>query len=335
MPGPTAPRSRVKAQYSGTLSESSKFGTILGHVQERQLDTASFSGRCIRPSLNAAQNSSYPFCRVIGVSTCWRFFMRRAGRPLLWINHPSPTSSTTKLSPLMRPTVRSIRRRARTRRAEGRRRGSGRDGSSRNWSGPARRHQDPTGRTSDRPASARPLRTDCGRTGCHSSSRRLHPQKQIGVDRRPAGMAVKGRHLPVEACQRKLHEYVDLAQRVRLGNPLIELVRIIKLILIAALASDHRQHPLANHQKRLPIPTYAGTRRATPHSAHTSPSRQQVSQQHPRFCYLREGVGCVKSGRHRAKACPQFVGVRRPSRLKAGDAPQEARASAPERNPAM
>ena len=258
MPGPTAPRSRVKAQYSGTPSKSSKFGTILGHVQERQLESASFGGRCIRPSLNAAQNSSYPFCRVIGVSTYWRFFMRRADRPLSWINHPSPTSSTTTFSPLMRPTVRSIRRRARTRRAEGRRPGSGRDGSSRNWSGPARRHQDPTGRTSDRPYSARRPRTACVRTGCHSSSRRLHPKKQFGVDRRPAGMAAKGRHLPVEACQRKLHEYVDLAQRVRLGNPLVELERIIELTLIAALASDHRQHPLANHQKSCRCPLMPG-----------------------------------------------------------------------------
>ena len=38
MPGPTASRSRVKAQYSGTPSESSKFGTMLGHVQETQLN---------------------------------------------------------------------------------------------------------------------------------------------------------------------------------------------------------------------------------------------------------------------------------------------------------
>jgi hypothetical protein len=63
-------------------------------------------------------------------------------------------------------------------------------------------------------------------------------------------MAVESRHLPMDVRQRLPNKYVDPAQQMRLGNPLIELKRIKELTLIGRLASHHQRNPFANREKK-------------------------------------------------------------------------------------
>ena len=70
-----------------------------------------------------------------------------------------------------------------------------------------------------------------------------HPDDQLGVDRRPADLAVERLQLLPKLSQNPRHDRIDAAQEMAFWNPHFEVEEIEQLALIDRLPTHHDPPP--------------------------------------------------------------------------------------------
>src|SRR5262245_30071021 len=70
-----------------------------------------------------------------------------------------------------------------------------------------------------------------------------HPQHELGIDGRPADLAVEGPQLLAKVGQHPRHDRVDAAQEMARRNALFQVEQVEQLALIARLPPHHRPSP--------------------------------------------------------------------------------------------
>ena len=70
-----------------------------------------------------------------------------------------------------------------------------------------------------------------------------HPDHQLGIDRRPADLAIEGLQLLAQLSQHPRHDRIDPAQQMARRNALFEVEQIEQLALIARLPTHHGKPP--------------------------------------------------------------------------------------------
>src|SRR6266542_5574262 len=77
-----------------------------------------------------------------------------------------------------------------------------------------------------------------------------HPDHELGIDRRPANVAVERRELLSQVSQNPRYDRIDPAQQIARRNTLFEVKQIEQLALIARLPAHHDPPPSLTESNR-------------------------------------------------------------------------------------
>src|SRR5271155_2905986 len=77
-----------------------------------------------------------------------------------------------------------------------------------------------------------------------------HPDHQLGINRRPANLAIEGRQLVPKLHQYPGHDRIDPAQQMARRDAPFEIEQIKQLALIAGLSTHHGKPPPPNLSRR-------------------------------------------------------------------------------------
>jgi hypothetical protein len=70
-----------------------------------------------------------------------------------------------------------------------------------------------------------------------------HPDHKLGIDRRPANVAIKGHQPAAQVSQYSRYNRIDPAQQMACRNAPFEIEKVEQLALIATLSAHHGKPP--------------------------------------------------------------------------------------------